>query len=76
MNKIGRKKLDAFALRHKLKPAHKALLATSLKGASAAQVEVVLSQASVSLLSHKVMIRPASPILDAAGKTQEAVLKE
>lgn len=72
MNKIVRKKLDAFAKRHRIKPDHKKALADALRVASARQAEVILSQASTILMTHRLVATPASPILAADGKPQEA----
>jgi hypothetical protein len=72
MNKIARKKLDAFAKKNRLKADHKAQLAKALHNASAAQTEAILAQSSTILRSHRLVVRPTSPILDASGKPQEA----
>lgn len=69
MNRIASKKLDAFARAHKLRPEQRARLATALSGASAAQAGVILSQASLALLSHSVRVRPVeSEILGPNGR--------
>lgn len=75
MNKIARKKLDEFAKRNGLAAEHKKALATALGNASAAQMEVILRQSGAILRSHRLVVKPMSPIVDAAGQPQEAVTK-
>jgi len=71
VKKIVRKKLDAFAKRAKLKPEHRDRLAAALDKASVAQAEVILAHAA-NLLSSRLFVRPASPILGPDGRQQEA----
>lgn len=70
MKKIVRKKFDAFAKRAKMKPEIAAKLAAALGPASVAQADVIIARAA-QILTTRLEVRTASPILDQNGRTQK-----